>query len=174
MKKQMQWLLLTAVCCLLLCLLAACAQNTTSKQPAMSPVPQALENVLTPEAFELLGKPRHEIRPRYRMETSENDFSFWYSGLGIAEDGTEGNVYISYTQDGMSYDGLCDYISGEIERISFFEKGTTIAQFEETVEPFLSSRTADGDYRIDDFVIFVETEQGSTVITRLTIQDQPA
>jgi hypothetical protein len=144
----------------------------------ISPVPDKMKEILKPDILDLLGKSRAEIRDKHRIETSEHDTAFWYSGLGILPDGTEGNVFISYNIDGMTYNGLCDYISGEIERISLFERGTTFEQFEKALE-IKPVAEADGydevPYQIGDYAIFAQPLTDNTnVIYRLTIKDQPA
>lgn len=148
--------------------------NVLTYTQAMSPVPEELESILKPQFYDLLGKSRKEIRSQFRMETSEGDYAFWYGGLGMADDFSEGNVFISYNIDGMTYEGLCDYISGEIERISVFGKGTTFEIFER--ETGLSAPEDQGErfYRIDNFVIFADPDQEDpTKIIRLTVKDQP-
>ena len=170
---------------LLTILLSACARTPPDTYaggdtavPLISPVPEELKYILKPEFIDLLGQSRREIRPRFRMETSEHDFAFWYSGLGAGHDGTEGNVFISYNIDGMSYDGLCDYISGEIERISMFEAGTTFEQFEKAIEhiaQFIESSVVLGRvYRVGNYSLYVEAcNDHPSVIERLTVRDQP-
>ena len=151
--------------------------SVNTSVPKISPVPQSLKDILKPEFFGLFGKSRREIRPKYKMETSESDTSFWYSGLGSMPNGTAGNVFISYNIDGMSYDGLCDYISGEIERISVFKKGTTVADFVKTIKGFVDFSGSDVTgpyYQIDNYIIFADVDShNKNVITRLTIKDQP-
>lgn len=152
---------------------------TDTNPNPISPVPDKMKEILKPHILDLLGKSRAEIRERRRMETSEGDTAFWYSGLGTLPDGTEGNVFISYNIDGMTYNGLCDYISGEIERISPFERGTTFEQFEKVLEikPVVEF-DADGSevpYQIGDYAIFAQPlADNFKVINRLTIKDQPA
>jgi len=150
------------------------SENISTDIPPVSPVPQELKSILTSEVFDLLGKSRREIRPQYKMETSERDFAFWYSGLGSAEDGTQGNVFISYNIDGMSYDGVCDFISGEIERISIFEQGTTFEQFERVIGGFAQIVESGQIYKVGNYVIFTDAKgDNPLVIERLTIKDQP-
>lgn len=141
----------------------------------ISPVPDKMKEILKPEILDLLGKSRAEIRERRRMETSEGDTAFWYSGLGILPDGTEGNVFISYNIDGMTYNGLCDYISGEIERISLFEEGTTFEQFEKklNIKP-IAADEIETVYRIESYAIYADAlADKPNVIHRLTVKDEP-
>lgn len=141
----------------------------------ISPVPDKMKEILKPRTLDLLGKSRAEIRASHRMETSEGDTAFWYSGLGILPDGTEGNVFISYNIDGMTYNGLCDYISGEIERISPFEKGTTFEQFEKklNIKPSAADEI-EAVYRIESYAIYADAlADKPNVIHRLSIKDEP-
>jgi len=141
----------------------------------ISPVPDKMKEILKPDILDLLGKSRAEIRERRRMETSEHDTAFWYSGLGILPDGTEGNVFISYNIDGMTYNGLCDYISGEIERISLFERGTTFEQFEKALEiKPVAADEMETVYRIENYAIYADAlTDKPNVIHRLTVKDEP-
>ena len=135
-------------------------------------IPDVMKQLLTPEFVDLLGKSRREIRPRYRVETSERDAAFWYSGLGWLEDGTEGNVFISYSIPGMSYDGLCTYISGEIDRITPFPKDTTFSDFERILG--LTNKGVDIEgfvYFEKDWEIYADRDiENNEIINRITVR----
>jgi|GEM_PF-6734575 len=163
--------------CLLLCLVlvaalfVGCAKGENDSVPPVAAVPEGLAAVLQPEVCALFGQSRLDIRPQYRMETSERDSSFWYSGLGLLEDGSEGNLFISYNVDGMRYDGLCDYVSGELELVSVFPKGMTFAEFEDAVSSFAAFDEELEGYRAGDYVLYPEADsEDDSVVARLTVK----
>ena len=140
--------------------------------PPIPEIPDLLKQLLKPEIVDLLGKSRSEIRPGYRMETSERDTSFWYSGLGWLEDGAEGNVYISYNIDGMTYNGLCDFISGEINHITPFPKGTTFTDLEQQLGLENKEDAMDGFvYIVKDWEIYADRDlENNEIISRITVK----
>ena len=144
----------------------------TATPAPVPPVPEVVERLLRPEVCALLGQSRREIRSQSRMEASENDTAFWYSALGYHMDGSQGNVFVSYNLDGMTYDGLCDYISGEIERITPFPAGTTFSELEEALN--LQPVSDDGwmtQYIVGDWEIYAEREvEDGDIIRRITVK----
>jgi len=140
--------------------------------PSIPEIPDLFKQLLKPEIVDLLGKSRSEIRPGYRIETSERDTSFWYSGLGWLEDGTEGNVYISYNIDGMTYNGLCDFISGEINHITHFPKGTTFTDLEQQLGLENKDNAMDGFvYILKDWEIYADRDlEDNETIGRITVK----
>ena len=146
--------------------------SAESPVPPLPEIPEVLSQLLKPEFYNLLGQSRRDIRPNYRIEMIERDIAFWYPFLGHiwAEPGA--NVFISYNIDGMSYDGLCDYISGEIELITDFPKGTLFADFEKELN--LNADGADQFsvfYNIGEWTIYAEfNAENPDVVTRITVK----